>query len=143
MRKFLLKVKNGSKNFLFSRSVESGGGFYELYVCEHDKVFKTLLGDMFSSKHTHVITSFELTEKFFFEVLTFFVFLSIFTYNVHFSKVKFANISSGIRDMILEPNTFEKNTCCLIPNNSKWPLSSLPHFKCLTYLIIWVFWVSL
>ena len=31
-------------------------------------------------------------------------------YNVHFSKVKFANISSGVRDMILESNTFEKNS---------------------------------
>ena len=30
-------------------------------------------------------------------------------YNVHFGKVKFENISSGIRDMILEPNTFGKN----------------------------------
>ena len=79
-------------------------------------------------------------------------------YNVHFSKVKFANITSGIKDMILEPNTFEKNSarrscwwywlwsalsCCLISNNSKWPLSSIPHFKCVTYLIIWVFWVPL
>ena len=26
------------------------------------------------------------------------------------------------------------NTCCLIPYNSKWPLPSLPHFKCLTYV---------
>ena len=26
------------------------------------------------------------------------------------------------------------NTCCLIPNNSKWPLSSLFNFVCLTYV---------
>jgi len=31
-------------------------------------------------------------------------------YNVRFSKGEFANISSGMRDMILEPNTFEKNS---------------------------------
>ena len=35
------------------------------------------------------------------------------------------------------------NTCCLIPNNSKWPLSSIPYFKCLTYVGFWVFWVPL
>ena len=35
------------------------------------------------------------------------------------------------------------NTCCLIPCNSKWPLPSLPHFKCLTYVQFWVFWVPL
>ena len=35
------------------------------------------------------------------------------------------------------------NTCCLIPNNSKWPLSSLLYFKCLTYVRFWVFWVPL
>ena len=31
-------------------------------------------------------------------------------YNVRFSKGEFADISSGMRDMILEPNTFEKNS---------------------------------
>ena len=31
-------------------------------------------------------------------------------YNVRFSKGEFANISSGMRNMILEPNTFEKNS---------------------------------
>ena len=35
------------------------------------------------------------------------------------------------------------NTCCLIPYNSKWPLPSQPHFKCLTYVEFWVFWVPL
>ena len=35
------------------------------------------------------------------------------------------------------------NTCCLIPHNSKWPLSSLPHFKCLTYVKFWILWVPL
>ena len=64
MRKVLLKVKNRSKNVIFSRGVESGGGLRAM-GCEYDKMFKTLLGDMFSTKHTHVITSFELTEKFY------------------------------------------------------------------------------
>ena len=31
-------------------------------------------------------------------------------YNVRFSKGEFPNISSGMRDMILESNTFEKNS---------------------------------
>ena len=35
------------------------------------------------------------------------------------------------------------NTCWLIPHNSKWPLSTLPHFKCLTFSEFWVFWVPL
>ena len=35
------------------------------------------------------------------------------------------------------------NTCWLIPHNSKWPLSSLPHFKCLTFSEFRVFWVPL
>ena len=35
------------------------------------------------------------------------------------------------------------NTCCLIPNNSKWPLSSLFNFVCLTYVYFWVPWVTL
>ena len=35
------------------------------------------------------------------------------------------------------------NTCCLIPNNSKWPLSSLFNFVCLTYVYFWVPWVPL
>ena len=35
------------------------------------------------------------------------------------------------------------NTCCLIPNNSKWPLSSLFNFVCLTYVYFWVPWVML
>ena len=32
------------------------------------------------------------------------------TYDVRFSKGEFANISSRMRDMMLESNTFEKNS---------------------------------
>ena len=57
---------------------------------------------------------------------------------MQFSKVKFMHISSGMRDMILEPNTFGKksvkadfliilvmvNIFCLVPNNSKCDISA-------------------
>ena len=33
---------------------------------------------------------------------------------------------------------FLVHTCCLIRNNSKWPLSSLFNFICLTYVYFWV-----
>ena len=59
---------------------------------------------MFSSKLTHVIISCELMKKIFFEILTFFDFLTIFTYNI-FSLLKIAvNNNSAIFTNV----TFEK-----------------------------------
>ena len=49
-------------------------------LSDHDMVFKTLLGDVFSSTITHMKISREFMKIFFLEILAFFQILLIFTY---------------------------------------------------------------
>ena len=90
VRKYRIKFKSSLKKRVNQRGVQNDGGFLQYMLSDHDIVFKTLPGDVFSSTITHMKIFREFMKFLFPEILSFFqilLILRIFSLLNHVQKM--------------------------------------------------------